>query len=447
MLRKLSNSGFAAAFRRVIGIEIASSHYCNHQKRGYILLKKLNFFLVLLISICFLQCSKNPVSTEDEISTELTPAQRTLIQSDNKFGLKLFREIIKEEKDSNVFISPLSVSMALGMTYNGANGETQEAMQEVLELNDLTIQEVNESYKSLIELLRGLDPKVQFQIANSIWYRQNIPVREEFIDLCNKYFDALVSGLDFDDPAAVDTINAWVDENTNGKIEEIVDAPISDFTAMFLINAIYFKGTWTYQFDRASTKDTLFTLPDGTKKPCKMMEQRGLYNYFSNDDFEAVDLPYGDGDFSMTIFLPYRKTNIDSLIAKFNQENLNHWLSSFLSDSGDIYIPKFTLEYELKLNDALKALGMSIAFDPERADFSKMYEIVSVWIDEVKHKTFVEVNEEGTEAAAATAVEMSYGPGPLGFWMRVDRPFVFMIRENKSQTILFIGKIVEPTLE
>jgi serine protease inhibitor len=406
----------------------------------------LNFALLFCICIGLMQCSTHSVSPDPKVSRELTPAERTLVQSDNKFGLKLFEEIVKEEKDKNVFISPLSVSMALGMTYNGANGETQEAMQKTLELDGLTIKEVNESYKNLIELLTGLDPKVRFQIANSIWYRQSISAKEEFINLCKKYFDALVTGLNFDDPAVVDIINAWVKENTNGKITEIVDAPIDPLTVMFLINAIYFKGTWTYQFDKDETKDDWFRLPDGTKKPCKMMEQRGFYKYLESDDFQAVDLPYGDGDFSMTIFLPYWNTNIDSLIAKFDQENLNYWLSCFSSDSGDIYIPKFTLEYELKLNEALKALGMGIAFTTA-ADFSRMYENVTVWIDEVKHKTFVEVNEEGTEAAAATVVQITYGPGPPGFWMRVDRPFVFVIRENKSQTILFMGKIVEPTLK
>lgn len=408
--------------------------------------KKLNVFLLLLLGICLLQCSKNPVSRNPRISRELTEAERCLVESDNKFGLKLFKEIVKEEKDKNVFISPLSVSMALGMTYNGANGETQEAMQKTLELSGLTIEEVNQCYKHLIESLTQLDPKVEFQIANSIWYRQSISAKEEFINLCKKYFDALVTGLNFNDPAAADIINAWVEENTNGKIKEIVTAPIDPLTVMFLINAIYFMGTWTYQFDKDETKDDWFRLLDGTRKPCKMMEQRGFYKYFESEDFQAVDLPYGDGDFSMTIFLPYWNVNIDSLIAKFDQENLNYWLSGFSIDSGDIYIPKFTLEYELKLNDALKALGMGIAFT-SFADFSMMYENVTVWIDEVKHKTFVEVNEEGTEAAAATVVEVTYGPGPPGFWMRVDRPFVFMIRENKSQTILFIGKIVEPTLE
>jgi len=404
--------------------------------------KILNLTLVLLLCIGLMQCTESPVSP---ISRELTPAEKQLVKSDNKFGFKLFKEIVKEEGDKNVFISPLSVSMALGMTYNGASGSTQEAMQTTLELNGLTIQEVNESYKSLIELLTGLDPKVQFQIANSIWYRQELSFEEEFINRCKTYFNALVRGLDFNDPNAADTINKWVEENTNGRIEEIVDKPINPLIVMFLINAIYFKGTWTYEFDEELTKDDWFYLPDGSRKPCKMMEQRSEYNYFSNADFQAIDLPYGDGDFSMTIFLPHPQKDIDSLIAEFTKENWDNWINSFSKDSGNVYIPKFTLEYGIKLNDVLKALGMEIAFCPS-ADFTRMYKPGGIWIGKVKHKTFVKVNEEGTEAAAVTSVEMRV-VSVSGFYMRVDRPFVFVIRENKSQTILFMGKIVEPTLE
>ena len=408
--------------------------------------KRLAVVVLLFMCMGFVQCSTRSVPTKHQTTRELTVSERQLVESDNKFGLKLFREIVKEEKDSNVFISPLSVSMALGMTYNGANGETQEAMQEVLELSGMTLQEVNESYQNLIDLLRGLDPKVRFQIANSIWYRLGLTPEDKFVDLCKEYFDALVSGINFADPNAAKTINAWVEENTNGKIDEIADYPIDGLTLMFLINAIYFKGTWTYQFDEESTKDTLFTLPDGTQKPCRMMEQRGFYRYFSNDDFQAVDLSYGDGDFSMTVFLPNPKVDINSLIAEFTPENLSYWLGGFSSDSGDVYIPKFKLECGWGLNRVLKTMGMEIAFGSS-ADFSKMYKHGGVWIDTVIHKTFVEVNEEGTEAAAATVVVMmaEVSPSPSGFYMRVDRPFIFLIRENVSQTILFIGKIVEPT--
>lgn len=408
-------------------------------------MSRLNFLLVLIICLMFLQCSKRSNPTDYEVPIDLASVQKKLVESDNKFGLKLFKEINKVEKDSNVFISPLSVSMALGMTYNGAAGETREAMHNTLEFGDLSIEEVNECYRQMIDSLTQLDPKVEFQIANSIWYRLDFTPREEFINLCKKYFNALVRGLDFGAPDAASIINSWVEENTNGKIKDLVDDPINPFTVMFLINAIYFNGTWTYEFDKNETKDDWFYLPDGSKKRCKMMEQRGLYKYYENDAFQAIELPYGDGEFSMTIFLPHGRTTIDSLIAEFNQENLNYWLSCFKSDSVDIYLPKFKLEYEKILNDELIALGMGIAF--AGADFSRMFEGGGVFISKVWHKTFVEVNEEGTEAAAATVVEISYGGGPSGLYMRVDQPFVFMIREHQSQTILFIGKIVDPTYE
>jgi serine protease inhibitor len=409
--------------------------------------KKMNLLLVLIIGIALLQCSRNPVSVskDKEIPIDLTSAEKKLVESDNKFGLKLFREIVKEEKDKNIFISPLSVSMALGMTYNGANGQTQEAMQKTLELEGLTLQEVNESYKHLIELLTQLDPKVQFQIANSIWYRQGLTFEQEFINLNKKYFNAIVSGLDFNQPDAANIINAWVNQNTNGRIEEIVDNPIDPQIVMFLINAIYFKGIWTYQFDPKLTTNELFHLPNGSNTPCKMMKQEADFQYLENSDFQAIDLPYGDGDFSMTIFLPSLQKDIDSLISEFNPENWNQWINSFYEQHLTLQFPKFTLEYEIKLNDVLKALGMAIAFDPDQADFTRLYKGPwNLFISKVKHKTFVEVNEEGTEAAAVTSVEV--GITSVGDVMRVDRPFVFVIRENQSQTVLFIGKIVEPTL-
>lgn len=412
------------------------------------MIKRISLLVLFLsvVVVTLLQCtSKNPVGPDQESQHGPDWYAKGLVESDNSFGLKLFREIAKEQADSNVFISPLSVSMALGMTYNGADGSTKEAMEKTLEVSGLTIEEINLSYRNLIRLLTELDPEVRFQIANSIWYRNTMTSPEqEFLDVCGKYFDALVTGLDFSDPAAADSINAWVDEKTNGKIQEIVNAPINPLTAMFLIDAIYFKGAWTYQFDPNDTQDDFFTLPDGTKKPCKMMEQRGFYKYYASGDFHAVDLPYGDGAFSMTVFLPYWGCNVDDLIGRLDADSVEDWLSCFSSDSGDIYLPRFRLEYALTLNRALTELGMGIAFTPA-ADFSKMYKSVGVWIDSVKHKTFLEVNEEGTEAAAVTVVEMTYGPQPPGFWFRADRPFLFMIRENESQAILFVGKMVNPT--
>jgi len=404
--------------------------------------------------VCFtsVQCSNKPVDPPYTPPRALTAAEKHVVESDNKFGLRLFREIVKQEKDSNVFISPLSVSMALGMTYNGAEGATEEAMRNVLELAGLTEQEINESYRSLIDLLTQLDPQVIFEIANSIWCREGFPVKEEFININRTYFDAEVAALDFNKPDASKTINGWVDEKTHGKITEIVSDPIDPETVMFLINAIYFKGAWTCEFDEEDTREDWFTLPDGSQIRCQMMRREDEFSYLENDLFQAIDLPYGNEKFSMTVFLPKPEVDIDSLISEFNQENWDSWLGSFASDSGKLYFPKFTLEYKIKLNDVLTALGMGIAFDGSRADFSGIAEVnplANLYISKVLHKTFIEVNEEGTEAAAVTSVEVgitSIQP-PHGFVMRVDRPFVFAIRENHSQTVLFMGKIVEPASE
>jgi len=380
----------------------------------------------------------------------LTIGEQQLVESGNTFGFELFKEVVEQDGDKNIFISPLSVSMALGMTLNGADGDTYDAMKQTLELAGLTEEEINKSYESLIELLRGLDPEVIFQIANSIWYRQGFAAKQAFLDVCQSYFDAEVAELDFSDPAAVDTINNWVDENTNGKIEEIVDSPIDPLTVMFLINAIYFKGTWKYEFDEQNTQSAPFYLPDESDVQCQMMEQKAEFDYYQNDDFQAIDLPYGNGKYSMTVLLPTQDKDIDELISELNDGNWNEWTGNLAEEEVKLYLPKFTLEYELELNDVLKALGMEVAFDDVEADFGRMYDTDQVeenlYIAKVKHKTFVEVNEEGTEAAAVTSVEMRFeSVGPSGTIMRVNRPFIFAIRENHSGSILFAGKIINPT--
>ncbi len=410
--------------------------------------KMMNIFLILAIGILLLQCEKNPVSPEKNVR-ELTGVEKTLVDADNSFGLKVFQAINNDEKDKNVFISPLSISMALGMTLNGANGATREAMQNTLELAGLSDQQINENYQSLIDLLVGLDPKVKFQIANSIWYRNGFAFKESFINLNKQYFYAKVAGLDFTNPQSANIINSWVEENTNGKIKKIVEQ-IDPQIVMFLINAIYFKGVWTYEFDKSQTQDDVFNLPDGSQKTVPMMTQSREFSYYANDQFQAVDLPYGDELFSMAIILPTPEINVNDFLATLSAENWNHWTDSFSATNGVLYFPRFKLEYEKLLNDVLKSLGMAIAFDQNQADFTRMFDKVgdiNLYIDKVKHKSFVEVNEEGTEAAAVTSVEIGFtsvGPGSP-FVMRVDRPFIFAIRENHSGTILFIGKIVDPS--
>jgi len=385
-----------------------------------------------------------PGKTVPELN--LTARQLQLTQSADRFGLKLFREVVRQEPDKNIFISPLSVSMALGMTANGAANATLDSMRAVLELDGLTEEESNAAYQSLMALLTQADPQVQFDVANSIWYRSGLTFKEDFYQRCRDYFDAVVQGLDFSQDAAADTMNAWVDEHTQGKIEEIVDKPIDPNTVMFLINAIYFKGIWTYEFDPQDTKDDQFTLPGGTQTPCKMMQQETDLPYMANDLFQAADLPYGDGLFSMTVLLPQPGLSVDSIISELTPENWSTWIGSLDTMGIHLQLPKFTLEYELQMKNVLTALGMGVAFT-DAADLTRMYGPGGLFISKVKHKTFVDVNEEGTEAAAVTSVEIGRVSMPATIAFRIDRPFIFVIRERSSGAMLFMGKIVAPVWE
>ncbi|UCC80267.1 MAG: serpin family protein [Candidatus Zixiibacteriota bacterium] len=363
----------------------------------------------------------------------------------NSFGLKLFEEVIKEKEGKNVMISPLSVSMALSMVYNGAEGETREAMAGTLELNGTSIDKINESYRNLSQTLMTLDSAVVFQIANSIWYRQNLHVEDDFLDMNRSFFNAEISPCNFGDPGTADTINAWVYRNTNGKIPDIVEKPINPDLLMILINAIYFHGDWTRKFDVEDTKDDEFTLTDGSRVTCKMMNQENRFRYLENDSFQAVELPYGNRAFSMIIFLPKPDAGIDDLIGRLDDASLKLWTGNLRSRKGTISMPRFKLEYNKTLTDMLSSLGMGMAFSGA-ADFSGISAQDQMFISFVKHKTYVDVDEEGTEAAAVTSVGMATSAGPSEkFVMRVDRPFLFLIRESGSGTIMFLGKIADPT--
>jgi serine protease inhibitor len=413
---------------------------------------KLSLVLFVAIALSSLSCEDLGTSPGNPVVHRLTGLEKSLVRTSNQFGLHLFRTVNQTESSKNVFISPLSVSMALGMTLNGASGTTEEAIRSTLDFSGMTQEEINSSYHSLMELLRNLDPKVEFNIANSIWHRLGFAVEREFIETNQRYFEAIVSGLDFSSPDASNTINQWVDLNTNGKIKQIVSSPTPDYVVMYLIDAIYFKGTWTYQFDKERTSDAPFYLPDGTTRTTKLMQLRGTLPYAETAAYQTVELPYGDSLFSMIVVLPKPGESIEAFVNNLTDDSWSNLKDSLHLELGTVYLPKFKLEYEKALNDALTAMGMGIAFDPDRADFRRISQQVyemgeRLFISEVKHKTFVQVDEEGTEAAAVTSVEIGMtSAGPREFVMRVDRPFFFVITERLSGTLLFVGKIVEPTL-
>ena len=364
------------------------------------------------------------------------PDVSSVASANTRFGFKLLHDLHGREP-GNIFISPLSISIALTMTFNGAVGETERAMAEVLEIDALDLSTINNSNRALRDSLENPDPKVQISIANSIWSRQGVDFNPEFLERNRVFFGAEVASLDFSSPQATATINEWVDTNTNGKIEKIVER-IDPQTLLFLINAIYFKGNWQDEFDKSMTRPGTFHLANGSEKRVQMMRREGEYPYFRGDNFEATSLPYGDGRMSMYIFLPNRNSNLNKFLRDLNAETWEGWLSQLQDRRQTMMLPRFKLEYEVRLNDTLEALGMGIAFGGG-ADFSGMGP--SLFISEVRHKTFVEVNEEGTEAAAVTSVT---GVKSVPAIFRVDRPFFFAIYDAETETILFMGTVTEP---
>ncbi|MBD2776678.1 serpin family protein [Iningainema tapete] len=367
-----------------------------------------------------------------------------IVSANTKFGFKLFSQVLKEDAKANVFVSPSSVAFALAMTYNGANGSTKEVMAKALELQGLSLEQINTSNAALKKILENPDAKVQLTIANSLWANKDAKFQPDFIQKNRDYYTARVTNLNFQDAVAPSIINNWVSENTRGKINKIVEK-IDPAQELYLINAIYFKGSWTQEFDKQQTAEHPFQLLSGEQIQHPMMSQTGKYRYYENEQFQAVSLPYGkDGKVSFYIFLPKDNSNLKTLYQNLNSENWDKWMTQFSKREGFIRLPRFKSDYDVTLNDALTALGMGEAFS-DRANFSGMGKNLA--ISSVKHKTFVEVNEEGTEAAATTSVGIMPTSAVLPqepFRMIVNRPFFCAIRENQTGSILFMGSIVEP---
>lgn len=404
--------------------------------------------LIMIVFLLFAGCFEAVVDTLNPEKDEPidVPIDSSVPMANTKFGFNLFNALWETEQNQNIFISPFSISVALAMTLNGAAGETEQAMIDTLQLQDIDTNSINSSYAQLQQTLQTSDPKVTLTIANSLWGNQGIQFTPDFLQRNTQFFNAEISILDFLAPSSLTTINQWVNDNTNSKIPKILDE-IDVNAVLFLINAIYFKGAWQTEFDPAHTRDGMFHLTNGSKKQVPMMFRSGRYSHYRGDTFQAVNLPYGDGRISMYIILPARNSNLNAFLETLNTENWENWLSQFREQELSLRMPKFKLEYGTKeLNDALTTLGMGIAFDQSRADFSRMVSLedlgANLYIDKVSHKTFIEVNEEGTEAAAVTVVGIVKTSLPPQF--TVDRPFFFAIRDNETKTVLFMGTVVEP---
>jgi Serine protease inhibitor len=374
----------------------------------------------------------------------LNASQTQQVSADNAFAFDLLKTINSSESSGNFFISPLSVSQALGMTYNGAAGATKTAMETALRRNGFSSDEINAYYKKIMDGLLAADPTTQLKIANSIWTRKDFSVLQSFYDVNTAYYNAKAQSLDFSQPLSKDIINNWCSQNTNGKIPSIIDQ-ISDDVMMYLINAVYFKGIWKSQFKTADTFNGSFAAITGAVS-AKYMKQEQTFNYFANDSVQCAELPYGNGAFSMVVVLPTSKYSVDQITDKLNTSTWNRWLVGMQSLQLHVELPKFKFSYKTVLNNPLSQLGMGVAFS-NSADFSKIASAGGLKIGQVLHKTFVAVDEEGTEAAAVTAVEFTNtAVNPTVTPFIVNRPFLFLIKEKSTGAILFMGKMINPVV-
>jgi serpin B len=332
------------------------------------------------------------------------------------------------------------------MTYNGASGSTKDAMAKTLGYLGVSLDAVNAGNKALLANLESPGEGIEISVANSLWARKNVEFKSEFMQRNRDFFGAEVSTLDLGDPAAKDTINSWVKDKTRGKVNGIVDQIDRD-SVLFLVNAVYFKGIWSELFDRLETHDAQFTLANGDRKTVPMMSHSRSYEYLQGDGFKLINLGYGKGRISMYVLLPAKGVSLSQFSKRLTPENWAKWMKKIHGNRSELTLalPKFRMETKSELIEPLSALGMGAACDP-RADFSAMSPIGKpLYIERVTHKTFVDVNEDGTEAAAATGAEMMCSQALyMNTDMVVDHPFFFAIRDNMTGEMLFVGSVAEP---
>jgi len=380
-----------------------------------------NTFMLFVLALFLFQSCDNPVEEVDFACAD-NPLVCDVVEGNNAFGFDMLQSLHNEEPTSNQFISPMINTMGH---------------------KEMTLDDMNDGYKSMINTWPALDAEVDFNVANSIWNKEGFAVKQPFLDTNEEHYGSEVTTLPFDD-VAKDKINTWVDDQTNGLIPTILNE-IDPQAVMYLINAIYFKGDWKYAFDADATEAATFVVDDNTEVDVDMMAMAETdLQYLATDEFSAVQLPYNNESFEMTIILPNFGTPMAGIVEDLNNENWNQWRKDFATQATLVRMPKFEMAYKKELSRDLKEMGMSSAF--ANADFSGISDNANLQISEVIHKTFITVDEAGTEAAAVTSVGIintSIDPNaPVYF--TVNRPFIFMINEAETGHVVFLGKVLNP---
>lgn len=403
--------------------------------------------ILLLFTLLFMSCSKNDEPLpKDPVPIDLTQDQVALIESGNSFAFDIFNRVLESAgENENVMISPLSISYALSMTVNGANGETRDDMLEALRLKGISVDGINNSYKNLTRALLSVDKRVLMSIANSVWIENDFTVKKTFTDILTDFYDADAKTFDINDASAPDKINTWIEDKTNGLIKKMIDK-LNDNTVMLLINAIYFKGKWKSQFDESKTIPMPFYKSAGNQINVPMMKQKTDFKVYAGNGFTMAEFPYGQGNFVMDVILPDEPGGLSNAIASLSDESFTAWLNQMNERETDVSFPRFKYGFKKKLKDVLTDMGMGIAFT-DAADLSNITDKYDLLINDVTHQTFIETNEEGTEAAAATVVDIgvtSMPPAALVF--KMDHPFIYIIRESTTNSIIFMGRVVDPSV-
>jgi len=417
------------------------------------------FLFVSLILFLAGSCQKGTNNNNDNdnprsepVVINLSANQAKITSGGNINSLNLFSLIVDDEiksgKNSNVIISPLSLYIALAMTWNGAEGETKAEIQRFLGLEGLTEVEVNEYFKKLLDALPATDPKAKVSIANSIWHDKGLNVLADFKNKNTTYFNSEVNPLDFKNSSSVDIINKWCSDKTEGIIKKIIEQIQSD-EVMFLINALYFKAPWSAPFDKNKTAISQFVLSNGSSVNTPMMSKLENLFYSENSDFKTLKLGYGNGAFSMILILPSGNKKIKDITGIIKDPAVwSSIIGNKLTGLVDLKIPKFKFEYENRLDPFLKTLGINRAFNAYESELNKIANVGTerLYISRVLQKAAIETNEEGSEAAAVTAIGVGVTSAPMPKEFYANRPFIFAITENSTNTVLFIGKVENPVL-
>ena len=413
----------------------------------------LSLGLMSMVLLMSAGCDRFDLGMIDNNRDELDAVDPNLVRANTMFGFKLLNELRQTDQNKNTLLSPYSLSVALAMARNGAGGATEQAIIDALQLQALDPESINANYVYLQRALQAPDSKVTLEIANALWAAEGIELDPDFLDRNNQFLDTDIATLDFTEPANVSTINDSINANTNGAIPSVVEA-IDPQTIACLISGIYFKGSWQEEFDTSQTLDEPFYLANGDKKQIQMMRRTDWYPYYASDQFQAVRLPYEKDQMGMYIFLPNPDTDLTTFLDRLNVEDWEEWMSRFFERDVSLVMPKFKLQYSAELKKPLEQLAMGIAFDEDRADFSRMTtSSVPMFISYLTHTAVVEVNEEGTEASTGSFVYFEDGlaipqaeelpPPPIPFI--VNRPFFLAIRDNQTGTVLFMGVVMDPT--